>query len=75
MTLQALRKAKNLTLVQLSELCGISDGRLGQWESWNRLPRSKSARNPELMSVQSARHLAAALDVSIDTLVAAISND
>lgn len=74
-TLQSLRKAHGLTLMELSRLTGISDGRLSNWEAWHRVPRSKSARDPQLMSVKSARLLADALGVSLDVLVNALSVD
>lgn len=74
-TLQSLRKSHGLTLMELSHLTGISDGRLSNWEAWNRTPRSKSARDPQLMSVKSAKLLADALGVSLDVLVNALSAD
>ena len=68
MTLQQLRLEKGLTLAELAELSGLSLGRIGNWEAWSRDPRPKTARDPLLMSMQSALRLSSALDVSLDTL-------
>lgn len=68
MTLQQLRLEKRLTLAELAELSGLSLGRIGNWEAWSRDPRPKTARDPLLMSMQSALRLSSALDVSLDTL-------
>ena len=59
-TLQQLRLDRGLTLAQLADLSGLSLGRIGNWESY--------ARDPLLMSMQSALRLSSALDVSLDTL-------
>lgn len=67
-TLQQLRLDRGLTLAQLADLSGLSLGRIGNWESYARDPRPKTARDPLLMSMQSALRLSSALDVSIDTL-------
>ena len=72
-SLQTLRLDRGLTLAQLSELSGLSVGRIGNWEAWNRSPRPKSARDPLLMSVKSARALAVALGVTLDTLSSSLA--
>lgn len=67
-TLQQLRLDRGLTLAQLADLSGLSLGRIGNWESYARDSRPKTARDPLLMSMQSALRLSSALDVSLDTL-------
>ena len=68
MTLQQLRLDKGYTLAELAELSGLSLGRIGNWEAWARDPRPKTARDPLLMSMQSAIRLSSALGVTLDTL-------
>lgn len=75
MTLQQLRLDKGYTLAELAELSGLSLGRIGNWEAWSRDPRPKTARDPLLMSVQSALRLSSALDVSLDVLVECLTSD
>ena len=75
MTLQQLRLDKGYTLAELAELSGLSLGRIGNWEAWSRDPRPKTARDPLLMSVQSALRLSSALDVSLDVLAECLTND
>ena len=75
MTLQQLRLDKGLTLAELAELSGLSLGRIGNWEAWSRDPRPKTARDPLLMSVQSALRLSSALDVSLDVFAQCLTSD
>ena len=75
MTLQQLRLDKGYTLAELAELSGLSLGRIGNWEAWSRDPRPKTARDPLLMSVQSALRLSSALDVSLDVLAECLTSD
>lgn len=75
MTLQQLRLDKGYTLAELAELSGLSLGRIGNWEAWSRDPRPKTARDPLLMSVQSALRLSSALAVSLDVLAECLTSD
>lgn len=75
MTLQQLRLDKGYTLAELAELSGLSLGRIGNWEAWSRDPRPKTARDPLLMSVQSALRLSSALDVSLDVFAECLTSD
>lgn len=75
MTLQQLRLDKGYTLAELAELSGLSLGRIGNWEAWSRDPRPKTARDPLLMSVQSALRLSSALGVSLDVLAECLTSD
>ena len=75
MTLQQLRLDKGYTLAELAEISGLSLGRIGNWEAWSRDPRPKTARDPLLMSVQSALRLSSALDVSLDVLAECLTSD
>ena len=75
MTLQQLRLDKGYTLAELAELSGLSLGRIGNWEAWSRDPRPKTARDPLLMSVQSALRLSSALDDSLDVLAECLTSD
>ncbi|WP_281775439.1 helix-turn-helix domain-containing protein [Bifidobacterium ruminantium] len=73
-TLQQLRLNKGYTLAELAELSGLSLGRIGNWEAWSRDPRPKTARDPLLMSMQSAIRLSSALGVTLDTLAQCLAD-
>lgn len=63
LTLQQLRRQKGLTQVQLAEKARVTQSSLSQWESGSVRP-----------SLDSAKRLADALEVSLDMMMTALTS-
>lgn len=67
MTLKSMREQAGLTQQDLLAAIGShSISRIWAWEAWDRSPRPRTARDPQIMSLSTAASLSRALGVSLD---------
>ena len=67
MGLRGMRESAGLSQRDLCRAIGASTvGRVWAWEAWEDSPRPRSARNPRIMSLETAKGLADALGVTLD---------
>ena len=67
MGIKTMREKAGLSQRDLCRAIGASTvGRVWAWEAWEEDPRPRSARNPRIMSLETAKRLADALDISLD---------
>ena len=67
MGLREMREKAGLSQQDLRRMIGSSAvSRVWAWEAWNSLDRPKTARNPHIMSLETAKHMADALGVTLD---------
>lgn len=73
MSLKSMREKAGLSQQDLRRAIGSSTvSRVWSWEAWDDSPRPKSARNPRIMSLETARRMADALGVSLDDFYAGL---
>jgi len=74
MGLRTMREETGLSQQDLCRAIGSSTvSRVWAWEAWEDSPRPKSARNPRIMSLGTAKLLADALGLSLDDFYAGLS--
>ena len=67
MSLKTMREKAGLSQQALCRAMGCSSvGRVWSWEAWGQSPRPKSARNPRIMSLETAKLMADALGMTLD---------
>ena len=75
MSLKTMREKAGLSQQDLSRAIGCSAvGRVWSWEAWGQSPRPKSARNPRIMSLETAKLRADALGMTLDDFWAGLSD-
>lgn len=73
MGLREMRTKAGMSQRDLCRAIGASTvGRVWAWEAWGDEPRPRSARNPRIMSLDTAKRLADALGMSLDDLWAGL---
>lgn len=67
MGLREMRERAGLSQQDLLRAIGYrSISRVWSWESWERSPRPKTARNPRVMSLETAKRMADAMCMTLD---------
>ena len=67
MSLKTMREKAGLSQQDLCRAMGCSSvGTVWSWEAWGQSPRPKSARNPRIMSLETAKLMADALGMTLD---------
>lgn len=75
MGLKSMREGAGLSQQDLCRAMGCSSvGRVWSWEAWGQSPRPKSARNPRIMSLETAKLMADALGTSLDDFYAGLAD-
>ena len=75
MGVRAMREKAGLSQRDLCRAIGTSTvSRVWAWEAWEESPRPKSARNPRIMSLETAKSLADALGMSLDDFWAGLGD-
>lgn len=66
MSLKSMRESAGLSQRELCRAIGSNVGRVWAWEAWDNTPRPKSAKDPRIMTLETARRLSDALNVTLD---------
>lgn len=65
MSLKDMREAAGLSQHKLSERANVPLSNITVWEAWESGRKTKTARNPRLMRLDTAARMAGALDVGL----------
>ena len=65
MTLHDMRTTAGLSQAKLGELAHVPQQRIAEWEAWEAGRKTKTARNPRLMRLDTAARMADALNVEL----------
>lgn len=66
MSLKSMREKAELSQRELCRTIGSNVGRVWAWEAWDNTPRTKSAKDPHIMTLETAKRLADTLGVGLD---------
>lgn len=73
MGLREMRKKAGLSQQDLCRAIGSNTvGRVWAWEAWDSPDRPKTARNPRIMSLETAKRMADALNMTLDDFYAGL---